>query len=98
MKIQVLVIAAALASGATAFAATANDPGKLRLTPVADTTTTTTTTKKTRTHHRKVTKKHHAATQRSSSMGASSTPNTDVDDKGRQARMDDALSTYRQKQ
>jgi len=93
MKIQALLIAAALASGA-AFAATPND-----------TATGTVTTKKVTKHHKKVTKttktthtRHVArrSTTHHQNMGASAAPQTDTSDRAREARMDDALAKYRQ--
>ncbi|HXE48922.1 MAG TPA: hypothetical protein VN663_11155 [Ramlibacter sp.] len=97
MKIQALVIAAALAGG-TAFAAAPNDTANAP-------DTGTVTTKKVTKHHKKVTKttktthKQHAtrhSTKHRQNMGASAAPQTDTSDRAREARMDDALAKYRQ--
>ena len=97
MKIQALLIAAALASGA-AFAAAPNDTAKAP-------DTSTVTTKKVTKHHKKMTKTtktthmRHAArhsTTQHRNMGASAAPQTDTSDRGRESRMDDALAKYRQ--
>jgi hypothetical protein len=100
MKIQALIVAAALCGGA-AFAASPNDTAKAP----ADTNAKPATSKSMAKHHNKMAKKHHAvhhATHHQHSMKnrsgetASSAPSVDLNEQGRQSRMDEALAKYRQ--
>lgn len=91
MKTQVLVIALALATGAgwaSAQTAQANASDS-----AATATTKTTTTKVTK---KSASKKHvRQMAKRHANMGASAAPQTDLNDRNRQARMDEALEKYR---
>jgi hypothetical protein len=98
MKIQALIIAAALSS-ATAFAASPNDTAK-----PADANAKPGTSKSMAKHHQKMAKhhqkmgKHHAMHHGMNNRNGdttSSSPTIDPNDPGRQTRMDDALATYR---
>jgi hypothetical protein len=93
MKIQALILAAALCTGA-AFAASPNDTAKAP----ADTDAKSAMSNSGAKDHKKMAKKHHgmhhASKGRHGDM-ASSAPSTDTSDKGRQSRMDDALANYR---
>src|SRR5438046_7807700 len=95
MKIQSLFIAAALATGA-AVAATPNDTAK------APDTDTAATAKPAVKHHKKtkVAKKHHAAKPVAAKQGdakeAVAAPQVNLNDNGRDARMEEALTKYRQ--
>jgi hypothetical protein len=93
MNIRVLIIAAALTGGA-AFAASPNDAAKAP----ADADAKPATGKSMAKDHNKMAKKHHAmhhASKGHHESMASSAPSTDVNDKSRQSRMDDALASYR---
>jgi hypothetical protein len=95
MKIQALAIAVALAAGG-AFAAAPNDTAKAP----ADTSMTSAGTDTSAKPQKKMkaAKKHHAAKhaakEHKSNMSSASA--TDMNDRSRQARMDDALAKYRQ--
>jgi hypothetical protein len=97
MKIRALIIAAALSGGA-AFAASPNDTAKAP----SDTDATPAKSKsmagdhkmgKRHAMHREM---HHGMRGRSSGEMASSAPSTDVTAEGRQSRMNEALTKYRQ--
>jgi hypothetical protein len=94
MKIRALIIAAALSGGA-AFAATPGDTAKAS----NDTDAKPAMAKSMAGEHRKTHRKHHHAMRHGMRHHhedmASSAPSTDVNDQGRQARMDEALANYR---
>jgi hypothetical protein len=101
MNIRALIIATALSSG-VAFAAAPNNTAKAP----ADTDAKSSVQKTTK-QHKKMARKHHAehhakhharhhAMKGDHRDMVSSTPQTNVDDQGRQARMDEALAKYRQ--
>jgi hypothetical protein len=99
MKITALAVAALLAAG-TAFAAAPNETAKAPADASA-TTTAAAPDKPAKAHKKmKMSKKqhakHHAARRHGTEMGASASPLTDLNDNGRQARMDEALAKYRQ--
>lgn len=92
MKTQVLVIALALATGA-GWATAQTAKGNASDSTAATTTTQTTTTKVTK---KSASKKHaRQMAKRHAKMGASAAPQTDLNDRNRQARMDEALEKYR---
>ena len=93
MKIQALIIAAALSGGA-AFAASPNDTAAA----ASDTDAKPAMGKSMDKDHKRMGKHHgmrHAMRHRHGDM-TSSAPSTDVDDQSRQSRMDEALAKYRQ--
>jgi hypothetical protein len=94
MKIQALIIAAALSAGA-AFAASPNDtakaPADAGAKPAMDKSMAKDPKKMAKKHHAM----HHAMNNQKSDMG-SSAPSSDVNDQTRQSRMDEALAKYRQ--
>ena len=101
MKIQALITAMALASGA-AFAQAPNDTAKTPATPAAAamTTTTTTTTEKTTAKKKvakKTTNKSTAAKKKATqSMGAGpASPQTDLLAGARRARIDSAYANWK---
>ena len=103
MKMQALIIAAALCSGA-AFAASPNDTAKAP----ADTGAKPGMDKSMAMDHHKMMGEHHHAMRhgmrehrRDTAMrhhheDMASAPSVDVNDQSRQSRMDEALSKYRQ--
>lgn len=102
MKMQALIIAAALCSGA-AFAASPNDTAKAP----ADTAKPGMDKSMAMDHHKKMGEHHHAMRHgmkehhRDTAMrhhhgDMASAPSVDVNDQSRQSRMDEALTKYRQ--
>jgi hypothetical protein len=103
MKIQALIIAAALCSGA-ALAASPNDTAKAPADPDAKPATDKSMAMD---HHKNMGKHHHAmhhgmrehhrdTAMRHHHDDMASAPSVDVNDQSRQSRMDEALSKYRQ--
>jgi hypothetical protein len=98
MKMQALIIAAALCGGA-AFAAAPNDTAKAP----ADTDAQPGMSKSMAQHHHRM-GKHHSMHHHAMHHGmknrdrdtASSAPSVDLNDQSRQSRMEEALSKYRQ--
>jgi len=94
MKMQALIIAAALCSGA-AFAASPNDTAKAP----ADTDAKPAMGKSMARDHKNMGKRHamhhHHSMRDRSGDSASSAPSADLGEQGRQSRMDDALANFR---
>jgi len=93
MKIQTLIVAAALCSGA-AFAASPNDTAKAP----ADTDAKPAMGKSMAKDHKKMASKHHAkhhAMKDNQHQSMATTPSVDLNDQSRASRMDDALANYR---
>ena len=100
MKIQAIVIASALAC-CTAFAAAPEDTSKTGGTdtaaPTAEKAPAKPAMKKHKVAHKAKKQAHHMASRKQTQhMGAAAAPQTDVNDNGRQARMDEALAKFRQ--
>jgi hypothetical protein len=94
MSIRALIIASAMCCGA-AFAAP-NDTAKA---PADTDASKPAVQKSSAKHHKKMAKKHqakHHAMRHHDRQPMASAPQTNVDDQGRQARMDEALAKYRQ--